>query len=95
MADLTECFLLLTLQVVALEGSGAEIRRMGFLQEEAGRLGMPHHSYTGDSLFHLYRLFQEVQEVREDLGVLLEQRDRTKPEMESVFVIAPTLYLCS
>lgn len=76
----------LTLQLGALEGQRAGIRRRKVLQEEEYLVNLP-HSCTGDNPYHLYRLFLEDPVVRGAPGALHEPKDKIKPEIQSRFIL--------
>ena len=86
--ELRPRIVLLTLLLMDLVAKAAETRDTGFQLEVTLAVAWTLHSCKGDSLVHLFRLFQGAPEAREDLEVQPEPKDKTKSKEKHRLVIS-------
>lgn len=79
---------ILTLLLLGLGAKVAETRDTGFQREVMLAAVRTLHSCKGDSLAHLFRLFQGDPEAREDPAVQPEPKDKTKSEEKHGILIS-------
>ena len=86
--ELRPRIVLLTLLLLDLGAKVAETRDTDFQLEVTLAVVRTLHSCKGDSLVHLFRLFQGAPEAREDLEVQPEPKDKTKSEEKHRLMIS-------